>query len=312
MRSRWALAPLIAAALLSGCGAPRHQVSVGDQGPLGNAGTELGAVHSRAAAHALAVSLLGRAVLPPGSAGVSAAPAAALRQPPEQPGTTDLATATRFATTDRSMAVVDAFFEAHPPAGHRSGGASSGSAGRYGTTTDEYVGYPIGHLPAGVAGAQLLLTVAPRRGGGSGIRVDAQVTWYPRKPAAADVPRGDRVAVVALVETLPVAEQRQDHVPAPRRVVVTDPTTVGKLRIAADGLQAATPGARSCPADLGTRYVVAFGPATGAAPNRTYTAGSCGEVAVAGASGKTIATLSDDQAFDAAYRQVLGLNSGAP
>ncbi len=293
----------MAAALLAGCGSSGLQVSVGRQG--GGAATPSGAIHNRAAAGALARSLLERAVLPPGSVTVSAALAATLRQPPERPGTPDLATATRFATTGDSMASVDAFFRAHPPVGNQSSGSSSGSAGRYGVTTEEYVGYAIGHLPSGAASAQLLLAVAPLRGGGSGIRVDAQVTWYPAKPAAARVPRGDGVAVVSLVETLPAADWQGEHLPAPRRVVVTDPATVEELRDAADGLQATTPGVRSCPVDLGTRYVVAFGPAAGAAPNRTYTAGSCGEVAVAGASGQTIAALSDDQAFDSAYRQVL-------
>lgn len=160
--------------------------------------------------------------------------------------------------------------------------------------------------------AAVLLAVAPRRGGGSGIGVDAQVTWYPAKPAGADVARADRVAVVSVVESVPSAQQREEHLPTARRVVVTDASTLAGLRAPADGLHAANPGVRSCPADLGTRYVVAFSRAVGTSPGRTFTAGSCGQVTVTDTAARTIATLSDDPESDSAHRGVLGLGSGAP
>lgn len=311
-RVRRVLIPAAAAALLAGCGS-----GVGVQtgspptastlpGPTGTTPptSATSAVHSRAAAAALARSLLAGAVLPPGARPVQAPPAHALRSANWTPGTPNLAQATRFATTSRSMAATAAYLQAHRPKGTSPGG--TGTATSHGIATDTMVTDVIGGTPFGASSAQLVYSVAPLPGGGAGIRVDAQVTWLPAKPAAATVPGGDRVAVVSVVETVPGGRWKQEHLPAPRRVTVTDTAAVRALREAADGLVMAPPGARSCPVDLGTRYVVAFAPAAGAHPDRTYTAGSCDEVAVTGPSGRTIATLADDTAFDHAYRSVLG------
>jgi hypothetical protein len=57
---------------------------------------------------------------------------------------------------------------------------------------------------------------------------------------------------------------------------------------------------------LGIRYVVAFARAPSAAPDITYSAGSCDLVAVT-RGGHNVATLANDAAFTAAYSKVLNL-----
>lgn len=309
---RRALLPAVAAAvLLAGCGSAtgvRTGTPASTTPTSGSDPTTTTAVHSRTAALALARSLLRRAVLPPGVHPAQAPPAASLRSAPSSSSTPDEAQATRFATTGQSMAATYAYLQAHRPPGSTAGMTGSGSAG--GTVTVKFLGDTFGGMPAGVDNAQLLLSVAPLHGGGTGIRVDAQVTWLPTKPAAATVPSGDEVAVVSITETMPARIWRQEKLPAPRRVTVTDAATVRRLRAAADGLPMSLPGPRSCPADVGTRYVVAFARAAGAPPDRTYVAGSCDLVSVTGTSGRTIAVLADSTGFDAAYRAVLGPGAG--
>jgi hypothetical protein len=110
---------------------------------------------------------------------------------------------------------------------------------------------------------------------------------------------------VAITESQ--AAQPGLNLPAPRQVTVTDPATLAQLISAANGLPAAYPGAVSCPADFGTRYQVAFELRPGAAPNLTFTAGTCGFVTVTRADGST-AGLGNDTAFSTAYDRVLGLS----
>ncbi len=310
---RTLLAAVTAAVLLAGCGSGTGvrtgtAASTNPSSPTGSVpDPTTTAVHSRADALALARYLLRLAILPPGAHPTQAPPAASLSTAPSSSSTPDEAQVTRFATTAESMATTFAYLQAHRPPGSTPG--MTGSGGTRGTVTVRFLGDRVGGMPAGVDSAQLLFSVAPVHGGGAGIRVDAQVTWLPTEPAAATVPSGDDVAVVSITETVPAKIWRQEKLPAPRQVTVTDAATVQRLRATADGLPMSLPGTRSCPADVGTRYVVAFARAAGARPDRTYVAGSCDLVSVTGPSGQTIATLADDGGFDAAYRAVLGLGA---
>jgi len=81
-----------------------------------------------------------------------------------------------------SMAATAAFLSAHVPTGMSLSvtGQGTGSAGQ---TTAE-VAYAPQSVPAGVYAAQLVLTIAPGGAGGSVLRVDGQVIWYPPRSAA--------------------------------------------------------------------------------------------------------------------------------
>jgi hypothetical protein len=109
------------------------------------------------------------------------------------------------------------------------------------------------------------VTVAALPRGGVGVRVDAQVVWYPTRPALEAIPSGT-TRVTATVFT------RGDLPGSPEDVLATgtftDPRVVGLLAQVVDSLPLAVPGTRSCPADLGTapELVLAFSGAGGVAP----------------------------------------------
>ncbi len=302
---------------LAGCGTSPVRTGPDTEQPAGTASTARGtggttdpgaapahAVRDRSAASALAEALLGRLGLPPGAEHTGRAPVSVLERAPELPATPDLAQATRFALSTRSVRDTARFFERHPAAGVTPR-VDSGVAGGPGGVTERWVDEPLGNLPAGVESAQLLVSVAPLPAGGSGIRVDAQVTWVARRPSSSRVPARDRFAVVSVLERFVHTEPVGQQLPPPRQVVVTDPTEVQALRDAANGLQTAPRGVTSCPADTGTRFVVAFATSVGSPPDVSFRAGGCDQVFVTSADGRPIAVLASDQAFVSAYQSVL-------
>lgn len=329
-RAGWAT-PAVAASLavatlaLAGCGASPGRTAgapgtsgqatgpsgTGTTAVSGRTGTSVpaarpgvpSAVHDRAQAAALARALLARTALPPGSRPVGHPPAAALGRPPEAPATSQLAQATRFAVTGQGVAPTLAYLRRHPPAGSAAGGGSGRTSGA-GGTTERYLLEPVGHLPPGAASAEVVVSVTSLPSGGTGIRVDAQVTWLGTRPADSHVPAADRVAVVSVLHRLAGTSTR--HVSPSRRVVVTDPAEVARLRAAADALAPAPAGVVSCPMDVGTVDVVAFAPSARAAPDLVLRAGSCGQVAVSTGAGRPITVLRADAAFTAAFRRALG------
>lgn len=317
----------VAALALAGCG-PSPGRTAGAPGPTGQATGQAGgtgtsgqaggtgtsgqagrpgvppAVHDRAEAVALARAVLARAALPPGSRPVGHPPAATLGRPPEAPATSQLAQATRFAVTGQGVAPTFAYLRRHPPSGSPAAGGGSGRTTGPGGTTERYLLEPVVHLPPGAASAELVVSVTSLAAGGTGIRVDAQVTWLGTRPAASRVPAADRVAVVSVLHRLAGTSTR--HVSPSRRVVVTDPAEVARLRAAANALAPAPAGVVSCPMDVGTVDVVAFAPSATAAPDLVLRAGSCGQVAVSSGAGRPITVLRADAAFTAAFRRALG------
>lgn len=285
------------ALLVAGCGSEAVTTVAAQQMPS--------AVHNRVAAERVAVALLGRAKLPPSARLTSTAPSPAIAEAPQQPATANLAQATHFATAPGTAAGVIAFFEHHRPVGYTKNmsgqGSSTTGTGQVSTLSENLTG-----MPPGVASTTLLVSVASSSPTRVGIRLDAQVTWLPAKSAGLEVPPADITAVVAVTEAASPSQIAAEHLPAPRRVVVSDPRRVEALRRAADGLAPALPGATSCPADMGTRYVVAFATSSTAPPDMVFTAGSCGDVAVTGRGRKRLGVLANDAAFTNAYERALG------
>ncbi|HET9070908.1 MAG TPA: hypothetical protein VFN60_03260 [Acidimicrobiales bacterium] len=289
------------AAGLSATGDSGATSRTGDSGPASRPGPPA-AVHDHGQATALARAVLARASLPPGARPVGHPPSAALRRPPEAPATSQLAQATRYAVTDQTATATFTYLSRHPPAGATTGGGSGRTTGA-GGTTERYLLEPVGHLPPGAASAELLVTVTPLASGGTGIRVDAQVTWLATRPAASLVPASDRVAVVSVLHRLTGTTTRR--VAPSRRVVVTDPAAVARLRAAANGLAPASAGVISCPTGAGTVDVVAFAATATAAPDLVLRSGSCGQVTVSAGAGRPITVLRADAEFTAAFRRAL-------
>jgi hypothetical protein len=138
---------------------------------------------NRAQATALALQLLSRVWLPSGARRLS--PSALppfLRTPPFWvPATAAVDDHRQFALS-QSMAAAAAALTAHVPSGMSLG--TTGSASASGGVTTMLVSYDVGSVPAGIYQARLALTVAPASTGGSIVRADAQVIWFPPRTAA--------------------------------------------------------------------------------------------------------------------------------
>jgi hypothetical protein len=80
-----------------------------------------------------------------------------------------------------SMNSVDQFLAGNVPSGM--GPGEGGQAGQSGVTQAEYVNYVPKTLPRGIAAGELATAILPARGG-SLLRADVQVTWYPPRSSA--------------------------------------------------------------------------------------------------------------------------------
>jgi len=279
-------------------------------GPIDN-----GSIHSQAAATLLADELLDRIVLPAGTTSLRTSPAPVLDQPFQVPVTPNLASAHRFERVPETFAATVTYFgHLVPPGFVQTGSGQSGfavpGAGDPGSTnpravTESDVTDTLSSPPAGVGSAEILVGVASSDGTATFVRIDTQVTWTPAKPAAESVPARDQVAVVSVMQVL---APNQISVFDPHRVVVRDPARFAALARSVDDLTPALPGVESCPADFGTRYVVAFSTTEAAAPDVEFTAGDCDHVTVS-ADGHQLGVLADSPTFRAAYLSALGLTA---
>jgi hypothetical protein len=201
---------------------------------------------SRSQAAALARQLLFRLRLPPGA-----------RRLPHTPVSSSLA-ASAYSLADvtpsldqyqlfaltQPMAAAAAFLAAHVPPGLSPGGTASGSG------PFQAVSYLTRPLPAGIAGAELVLTVVPAASGGSLLRADAQVTWYPHRTAAEYIdPSRFHVLTIAVW----IGGRRPHTV----HKVVTSQAFIARLAEALDRMQVAPSGVVSCPA-IWADYQLAF------------------------------------------------------
>jgi hypothetical protein len=96
---------------------------------------------------------------------------------------------------------------------------------------------------------QLLVAAAPLPGGGVGVRVDAQVIWYPSRPVSEVIPTAvTRVAATVFTQDALSGSTKDDL--ATR--TFTSRSVVRLLAQMVDSSPLAVPGARSCPADTGS------------------------------------------------------------
>jgi hypothetical protein len=79
------------------------------------------------------------------------------------------------------LGAAEAYLSGHVPTGMSLSETGQGS-GPDGVSAD--VSYSARSVPVGVNAAQLVLTIAPDASGGTLVRVDAQVIWYPPRTAA--------------------------------------------------------------------------------------------------------------------------------
>ena len=175
---------------------------------------------------------------------VPTAPNHELDVPGSVPGTPNLVDLYQWWTTRGPWPSVLAFISAHPPPGSSESATGTSTAGTVvlSSVTD---GLPT--TGSRFNTRQVLLEVAPLAGGAVGIRVDAQVIWYPTRPVAERIPAG-ATKVTAQVF-------RQTTLTSPvvlASATFTSPSVVARLARKVDSLPLALPGTRHCPDDSGT------------------------------------------------------------
>jgi hypothetical protein len=134
------------------------------------------------------------------------------------------------------------------PTGMGGGGVGQGSSPDGGSFME--VSYMARSVPAGVYGAELVLTVVAAGSGGSLLRADAQVTWDPPRTAAEYI---DPARYHALSITVTIGGARMHTVHA----VVTSQAFITRLARLLDRSQAEPDVALGCPADFAD-YQLAF------------------------------------------------------
>jgi len=147
------------------------------------------------------------------------------------------------------VASVVAILSARAPAGMAVSGTGQGSGPRTGSWQE--VDYAVGSVPAGIAGAQVVVMVVPAAPGGSLLRADAQVTWYPPRTFAEYIDP-DHYHLLTIAATIYGGRAvRMVH------AVVTSQAVIARLAETLDRSPAEPPGTVVCPADL-VSYQLAF------------------------------------------------------
>jgi hypothetical protein len=205
---------------------------------------------TRSQAAALAQGLLSRLILP---SGADRLPQSAL--PPSLTGAvyagavvTPSLDQYRLYALPQSMDTAAAFLAARVPAGLAGGGT-----GQYGNSrgvTEMNVTYLDQQVPDGIAGAQVVVSVVPASSGGSLLRADAQVIWYPPRTAAEYI---DPARYHVLSITVTIWGRRMHTV----RKVVTSQAFIARLAQALNRMQAEPLGTTGCPA-IFAEYQLAF------------------------------------------------------
>jgi hypothetical protein len=256
---------------------------------------------SRAEALRLARQMLSRLVLPGGSQAAHPSPVPtplSVSSPGDAlPYTVELH---RFFLVREPAAAVQSFLLAHVPAGMTWAGDSLES-GTTNTITVLWVGYSPRSVASGLTNADLGTNAMPLPGGGTLIRVDASVSWFPPRSAAEQLNATSfRSVTVTATEFLPR--------PATVTRTFTSPAVIGRLVALADSLPA-TPypdvAAMSCAAG-GTAYTLKF------APGVVVYAGGCGASDAVTVNGNQQPRLWDTGALITAARQLVHLAAPAP
>ncbi len=197
------------------------------------------------------------------------------------------------------MSAVAGFLCGHVPTGLRPG--SGGQAGRNGRTTGEYVSEAPRSLPPGIYLARLAAAVIPANGGGSLLRVDAQVAWYPRRTAAEHIdPAGYRSVML----TVPPAFSGP-----PRHALTrtfTSRAVVARLAALLNGMPAMPGVVMSCPAIPASPYRITFDPAATRWPRMVFSPTGCFSAGVS-VGGTEQPALTTSGGLIAAMDRLLGL-----
>jgi hypothetical protein len=204
-----------------------------------------GTTSPRSRAVADAAAILASFAVPPGARRLSGAPEGVLKQPPMLPGTPDLVDDVSWWQAPGVPQAVLGWERAHLP--RRFSASGSGSASN-GLAWDDFSLPPV----PGVLNSRELVVEVTSSGGQTVVRVDAQVTWLPAKPATERIPSAARVVTITAIPGLDAT----GRTPAP--VTITDATVVRRIASLIDGLPVFPPGTYHCPMDTGKGLRLTF------------------------------------------------------
>jgi hypothetical protein len=295
---------LAAAATLAACASvtapPASRPHASPSSPRLAAGIPGPPAGSRAGAAALAQLMLSRLRLPSGARSLPSAPLPpALTEPAAwyTGGATSLDRYRLFALAQPVDASA-AWLAERAPAGMGSGGTGqvSGPGGEL-LMEVSYLDRPV---PAGVFGAQLVLTVVAGGSGGSLLRADAQVTWNPPRTAAEYIDPA-RYHVLSITVAVDGARPHTVH------AVVTSQAFITRVARSLDRAQAEPDVALPCPADF-ANYQLAFSVSRHSRPVVVVqsTQNGCGGSQIT-VDGHSQPSLADDGAVAALADQVVSV-----
>ncbi len=215
-------------------------------GPVTGASRTAGSTTARERAVADAAAILRAFVAPPGAQRLRQAPDA-LKVPIVTLGSTTLVDDVSFWRAPGQPQAVLAWEQTHLPRRFTPEDADFGPPSWDRT-------FSLAPIP-GVMNARDLVVEVTRAGSGqTAIRVDAQVSWQPPRPADERVPSTTRVVTITQLSSPGPYSRRP---PAP--VTITGMAVVRQLAALVDGLQLSTTGpAAPCPAPLGAGIQLTF------------------------------------------------------
>ena len=222
--------------------------AVASAGPVHTSGANA----NRRAARVDARWILSLARLPAGATAASADPAPDARLKSAALGTPGgaLVDLHRFYRVAGSPAAALSWLRAHPPARSQPFGSGTVSGPGYRVDALAFSLRPNDRESA----RSLVVSVTAARGGGTALRVDAQVIWIVPRPSTEAVPRGVRF-VTATGRSVDILTGR---VTTTGPVDVTTPGKVARIVSLVNGLPLAQPGPIACPLDTGAGAVLKF------------------------------------------------------
>jgi hypothetical protein len=201
---------------------------------------------SRALARTVARRLLARLVLPAG-----AHPAGRRGAPPraEVIGSMSLLDLHRFVALPMPLSAAVAYFRGHPPAGMEASG--TGTTSDRGRVTEQDVSFSLRRPRVGITSeTELLVSLAMSRSGGTAMRADAEVIWYPPRSAAEYLRAGS-------IRSARISASFLNPRPRHFGKVATSGRVIARIAALLDGMRATDNSVMYCPM-IDASYQVTF------------------------------------------------------
>ena len=191
-------------------------------------------------------------VVPEGARRLSAAPTVekgVLKTPDELPGTPDVVDKAGWWIVPGAPPSVLAWEARHLPHRFSTSGTGTGSGPGF-MMWNQRESLP--DVP-GVLDSRWMLVTAVADGHETAIRVDAEVSWQPARPASEKVPATAQAVTISMDLGLNQGGKRP-----PKPVTITDQVRVSELKALINGLALFPPGTFGCPAGFGDNLMLTF------------------------------------------------------